>query len=407
MSYEDRLRTAVYVAPSGSEHPFEFFELSRSREKKAAVNELPEREGADVQDLDQASLRLPITAFISGRNYDQSADAFWVALNERGPGTFRHPRWGNLTVLPVSIGQTEDFSVEGGRARFTIEFVQTEIAPAFPVSTRQREASVEQAINAYATAAAQALSDSVDVTDAAVKASAVEAFEEGLTDFTESAAPLAAEEPSLAERIRATTQQITSSIDNLLDEPRELALSVIDLYRQPARSVIAVWEKARGFAGLATQLINNVANAPTTQAIIALFQALTATGALAEATLTGTVERRDRAIASAEILKGTYDAVTTALEGREGAEFRMSQDALASLKAATSTAYSLLLERSFSLKIERRVLLDGDTTPLELAYRFYPSDDIDDALDRVIDENSLVDDEIWLVPRGREVVYYA
>ncbi|MFW6312267.1 MAG: DNA circularization N-terminal domain-containing protein [Spirochaetota bacterium] len=410
MSYQDRVRTAVYVAPSGSEHQFEFFELARNREKKAPINELPEREGADIQDLNQATLRIPITAYISGPDYDEAADAFWAALDEIGPGELRHPRWGNIAVLPVSISQTEDFQVNGRRARFEIEFVKPSTT-AFPVTGAQRESAVEQSVNAFADAAATSLVEEVDFDDAATKISAAEAYEDGVAIFGEAVADLATADEPLSEQIQLLSRQLIDNMDTLIESPLELALEAIRLYRLPARTISNVWEKVRGYATLVEQLINNVEEAPTTQAIVALFQATAATGAMAEATLSGPIERRDRAVSAAETLRSTYASVMDAVEvvetADDGVDFRVSQEALVALDTAVSTAYGLLIERSYSLKSSRRIRLDSDATPIELAARFYPDSGLDEAIDHVIEENELLDSEIFLVPRGREVVYYA
>jgi hypothetical protein len=74
------------------------------------------------------------------------------------------------------------------------------------------------------------------------------------------------------------------------------------------------------------------------------------------------------------------------------------------LQEAVALITGVLVELSFTLKQERRIILDRNRTIIDLVAEFYGS--IDDQLDFFIRTNELTGSEIIEVPKGREIVYY-
>lgn len=68
-----------------------------------------------------------------------------------------------------------------------------------------------------------------------------------------------------------------------------------------------------------------------------------------------------------------------------------------------------IIEESFDLKIEKRIILTEATTPFELAYKYYAEDfatDPDGTVDYLIKTNDLADDEFFMLEVGRAVKIY-
>lgn len=68
-----------------------------------------------------------------------------------------------------------------------------------------------------------------------------------------------------------------------------------------------------------------------------------------------------------------------------------------------------IIEESFDLKIEKRIILTESTTPFELAYKYYAEDfatDPDGTVDYLIKTNDLADDEFFMLEVGRAVKIY-
>ena len=79
-------------------------------------------------------------------------------------------------------------------------------------------------------------------------------------------------------------------------------------------------------------------------------------------------------------------------------------EAYQKLQEAVALTAGFLVEISFTLKQERRIVLDRARTIIDLAAELYGS--VDDQLDFLINSNSLTGSEILELPRGREIAYY-
>lgn len=74
-----------------------------------------------------------------------------------------------------------------------------------------------------------------------------------------------------------------------------------------------------------------------------------------------------------------------------------------------SASANEILERSYKLKVEQKIVLSEDKTPISLAYEYYNEDfrnDPDGTLEYLIRTNNLTDEKFFLVPRGTEVKIY-
>lgn len=402
MSYLDRLRTAQYTSPSGAQFIFEFNALKRAGSKKSAVHEFPQQDEADVQDLGNTAIRFSIEAYLSGADYDQTADSFWDALSETGPAVLQHPRWGDLAVLPLSYAQGESFVDGMRRAIFTIDFVRVADIE-YPVTTVQTEAALSQQLDDSQDSGADSFGNQFDPQSAAETAKSKKSLTDMVNDFADVISGITAVSEDIAEEFNRKVSEFTSTIDTLILTPIALAQSLITLARLPGRTVTKIKAKVDGYGTLIGNLNNDADN--EAEAATQFLQYLAALLGLSEACLAGDMTTREEAVSASETLR---DALDIAIIGIEDIESNVSGysapvDLMALLRDILSQAAALLLEKSFSLQAERRITLEGDRTPLDLIYELYG--DIDQ-LDEFIEQNNLQGDEIFLIPRGREVAYY-
>lgn len=402
MSYLDRLRTARYISPSGAEFAFKFSDLKRASGKKAPVHEFPQQNDPDVKDLGNIAVRFAIEAYFTGADYDQVADSFWDALSENGPAALLHPRWGDLSVLPIIFNQGEAF-VDGMRqATFTIEFVRTgEIQ--YPTTTVQTEVSLENQISDSQDSASDTFGEQFDPETAAQKAGAVESLTNSIDDFSEKINQIISKNEEIAQEFNRRVSEITSTMDQLILDPVSLGQSYISLFRLPGRVTGKIKEKGHGYKLALKNLKNDAVD--IAQSAVQFFQNIAVLLGLSEACLVGDLTTREEAVGVSETLRDAMDTAISNIEIIEGnvSGYAAPADALALTKQIFSDASALMLEKSFSLKITRRIALEGDRTPLDLIYELYG--DIDQ-LDEFIEQNNLQGDELFLIPRGREVAYY-
>lgn len=406
MAYLDRLREARYRSPSGAELAFEFRELQRSGEKKAAIHEAPEADEATVQDLGNAALRFTLEAFISGPDYDRTADAFFEALRERGPGLLQHPRWGDVPALPLSVSQTEGFVDGMRRAVFQIEFVRVPEAE-YVAGAAYAEGQIAEGLEDAADSGAEEIGGGISPADAAEEERTKGGLKASLADFKERIAAAAAVSDEIGSELERAARELEDNLDALILDPITLARSWIALVRTPARAAASVKSKVRGYRA-SVETLAGIALATGAQAAEAAGRTLQFFAFLlgmCESALTGEIADRDEAVSLAGEVRGTLSDALAAVETDEAAaEYVAPESSLARLRALVALTSDLLLERSFSLRAERRIVLAADRTPLDLAYELHG--DLD-GLDDLIEQNGLSDEELFLIPRGREVRYYA
>jgi hypothetical protein len=407
MSYQDRLQQLVYTSPSGKEFTLRFTETTRERGKKAPINEFPNQNQGGVQDLGQTTPRYPVNCYIDGADYDLTADRFWQALNESGPGQLQHPRYGVIPVLPTSIRQVEQFIDGAGRATFEIDFVQAdEISLEYPRTAALASASVSASVDAAGADIGESLAD-VEIEEpgrlAALKDSVLNGLDaakgafDAVTGFTDDA----------RQAINSTVQAITTEIDALIQAPQDLAESLLSLYRLPADVVSDVGAKINGYAAILDTLID--AAISTTNRYGELFGLIgaadvnSASIAAAEASASGVSVTRARAIDAALALKNIADRQAAAIEAIGALDY---QSYYATRRALT-LALDALIQTSLSLPAERVHITTEDITPIELVYQLYGADaDLERMTDRIIDYNGLTGESIILIPAGTEVRWY-
>jgi len=103
-----------------------------------------------------------------------------------------------------------------------------------------------------------------------------------------------------------------------------------------------------------------------------------------------------------------YASLLAALEAMSASGHYPDAAMLAMLASLHANLSAYLLDAASSLRIERRIVLDGDRNPLELIRELYgEQDDIEATLDVFIARNHLGGDALLVIPRGTEIRYLA
>lgn len=411
--YDQIIRQARYISPSGASIVMQFDDVERSSGKKIAVHELPQQNIPIVQDQGNQARRYPFACYFSGENAYTQADALDAALSEIGPGTFEHPMFGNLDVLASTWAESRKLVDGLGRVDFSIEFVQAPKIKPLSASTPLSKAETvidktNTAINTSISDAAQSFSPSNAADKVASKnrvLAAVKSFGDAFRDVTSKVS-------DVSTSISRQARTITNTIDDLIEAPLELFNALATLSRTPATIVASISSKLDAYREQALAITAAVP-ASYAQAIASVESLFYALGGACEASTVGDLSSRSNAIAASDAMGTIIETVLTYIEAAEVAipGYHPNPDILVEFIDAASKARSSLLERAFSLRSERRITLDVETTPFNLIAQFYGDTadsvpDLDAALDNFISINHLIGCETCLVPAGREVVYY-
>jgi len=405
MAWNDRIKEAAYTSPSGVRTLFDYENVSREFDKKTTAFNFPDADGTYVQDLGKTGRRYPLRLFFWGDDYDLRAAAFEDSLGERGAGRLEHPVYGTVDVVPFgAITRRDDLKTAANQAVIELAFFET-IGLVYPTQQSDPGSQVLQAIDEYNAAAAGDFAAGVAI-DTAGERVALKGTFESLIDSVESGLQVVADaQDDVRKRFNAVNDSINRSIDVLIGQPLNLAFQTSILIQAPARALGSITARLDAYKNLANLIIsgNQPANENNFRA-----RDLTASGAVTGSVLSvvnNQFDRKTDALQAAEDVLAQFESVNTWKDSNlVGLDIIDTGAAYQRLQEAVALTAGFLVEISFSLKQERRVVLDRARTIIDLSAELYGS--VDDQLDFLILSNGLSGSEILELPRGREIVYY-
>jgi prophage DNA circulation protein len=400
VSFLDRLRELRYISPSGVEHKPLFDETQRTGGKKAPVHELPQRDVADVQDLGNQAEHFSMMLYFVGPDYDTAADAFYAALREKGIAILKHPRWGDREVLPLTHSQTEKFVDDIRCARFQVDFVEAPSGRAISVTT-VTPAAIQSAAASISSTIAEKVSQGMVAGDAIQKAKMKGSVMDQLSGAMDQLKAMTAAVDDVRTQIVAAGNEVERNIDTLVDTPLELAESVIAILRMPAQIETSIIAKVRGYGEHIAETIASLVDLVPCQDAASAVDLMGSTVALAESTTAGTFLSRSEAIDAYNSMTDSASVAFPAIEGLTDSVQYL--EILSLLRQLIADAQARLLEESYSLPTERRMVLAGDSNPISLAFQLYGDPE---RYNDVINENHLSSPQIFVIPRGTEIRWY-
>jgi len=386
-----------------------------------------------VQDMGMNSADIPLTVYFDGADHDKNAADFQKALYESGAWKVTHPVYGlmRLQLISYKLGAQP---VESGN----VTEVETEwLEPADDEDVSPVEdpaAKVEAAIK-------KTKLDTIKDTIAVVrnKISQVKAAAQDIKSKVNKVRAAVRNIANLPNQIINDIQSVINEVSTeVYLDIASISGSVISLIEAPALISGSVSSKIAMFANLGKQIMSdlsggsssNTANsenaenlANTADTANAVNSALTSqlflnaiTVAMAQAVISDTPETRREALSALNqyrrFTSEAQAALDKAAEMTAGAKIESqfvaraaSGEAIADLNAAVA---KYLMGAMFNLKIERRVVLDRQRSPLEIAVTEYKAtgESADYYYEFFCRTNNLHGRELLLLNAGREVVIY-
>ncbi len=418
-TWADRLIEAAYTSPSGTRIKFMYEDVERVGEKRGTVYEFPGVDGGYVQQHGFGARRYPLTCFFSGRDCDRQASAFEVAVYENGIGTLEHPRYGKISVVPLGdILRRDDLKSAANQSIVQLTFWTT-IKDLYPNGAKDARSEIEASIDGYDVVAAQAYADKVDLASGVAKANAKASVRALLREVSGALQSVADATSSVRREFDDNVRLINYGIDVLVGQPLLLAQQIQNLINAPARALAGIRSRLEGYAALASRIFSSRAGRPELSAIdpvasllkrsndfhLARLFAGSAVAGSIRSTIEHTFGTRPEAAAAAVDVTALFDS-SVAWSDQGFAELGEvdTGESYQALRSAAALAAGRLIEASFTLVAERRLVLDRPRTIVDLAAELYGT--VDDALDRLILNNALTGEEILEVPRGRTILYY-
>ena len=413
MSWLDRIREAAYTSPSSVRLTFDYEDVRKSVDKKTTAFDFPDADGTFIQDLGHTGRRYPLRVFFWGDDYDTEADTFEAALLERGTGKLEHPIYGTVDVVPFgTITRRDDLKTAANQAIIEVAFWET-IGIIYPTSQNDPASNVLTAVDEYNNTAAAEFEEVTDLDSAVEQSSFKNTYQASLDAVKSGLQSVADTQDDVKKQFDAINDSINNGIDILVSEPLTLAFQTTQMIQAPARALTNIEARLDGYANLANLIIggdDNIA-VPGLDSRHSndfhtddLYASTYVTGSIVSV-VNNQFNTKTEALQAADVVLTQF---ANLVEWRDNNFQSLSEidtgGAYQQLLEAVALAAGFLVEISFSLKQERRIVLDRNRTIIDLVAELYGS--IDDQLDFFINSNDLSGTEILELPRGREIVYY-
>lgn len=405
MGWQERLKEAAYNSPSGKRVVFDFEDVKKIITKKTAAYDFPDVDGTYIQDSGHSGRRIPLRLFFWGDNYDTASEEFEQLLLERGKGIIEHPIYGTIDVVPFGeIGRRDDLKTAANQAIFEVTFFET-IGLIYPSTQGDPASQIQTGIEDLNEKAATNYQDNLTL-DTAIERVTVENDNLALVaTVNEALKTVAATDSEINQQFSAITSSINNSIDVLITQPLSLAFQSSLMIQAPARALTSIQARLEAYGNLAQQIIaNNTHKSNNDFRTKDLYASAYVTGSILS-TINHQFATKNEALEAAAQVLTQFEQLTA---WRDASFANIDQidtgETYQQLLDVVSLTAGFLVELSFSLKQEHRIILDRDRAIIDLAAELYG--EVDNQLDFLIISNDLSGDEIFEIKMGREIVYY-
>ncbi len=409
MSWRERIQPAAYTSPGGTRTLFIYENVSRTSEKKTTAFEFPDVDGTFIQDLGVTGRRYPFRVIFSGDDYDQEAVKFEASLNERGAGRLEHPIYGNKVVVPTgSITRRDDLKTGANQAIIELSFWES-INIIYPTGVIDPASSVLDGVTGFNDSMAGQFS-AIDLDSVGDQADFKSGFGALLDTAKSGLRTLADSQASISNQFNAVFNSISNGIDILVGDPLTLAFQTMIMLQAPARALTLFQARLDAYSNLLNSIIKSpdggVGSVSTLNGLTTgdLFASTYVASTVLSSVNNQFATKPDAINAAAAITEQLDELIVWRDNNFESLGEIDTGESYQSLLNVVALASGFLVDISFDLQQERRVILDRARNPIELTAELYGV--VDAKLDFLIQSNALTGSEILEIPAGREIVYY-
>ncbi len=401
MAWTDRIRDADYTSQSGTVTKFDFEVINNTPAKKTSFYTFGNTPGAFGQNFGLGARTFAIRAFITGADYDTTADAFSTSLEEAGTGFFTHPLQGRKTVIATTIARRDDLVKEAGQAVFELTFVET-LTNLFPTPSASQSDLVSSSISSYDTAAPISFNDSITLETSSETANFETKYDNALNATLELLSRTMSSD--VLRNFEGSISGIKNGLSALTDagELNELASQTIASIRF-ATDLNDLSDLTSSLLQTTTQTVDNEdVNNKTINKLFSFSSVIT----MANSTLDTTFKNRGEAIDAAVFLEGQQSSVTTwNFEQNELIGAVNADNSYSPFFNTVTRESGRLVADTFDLPIEQFIVLDKARSVIDLTSELYDSSD-SSLVNNVIYENNLIGEEVITVPAGKTIRFY-
>lgn len=413
----DNPQKAKYKSPTGRISTFDYEDLEHSFTSKSGVFENASGNGTYVQGNGVTGIRAPMACIFHGNGYDKAAKYFMASLSEPGVGVLYHPVYDKeIYVKAVGDIVRSDQLLSGrGQVTVTVQFYET--AP-LKVGKKSDVGSVFDEMFEVVAAdfAAKAKLD-----DAPSRESFKNRINRMLATVKNALKKASGTISKANSAIDGTADSMARGIDIIVGEPLALARQTQILIGEPMRQKDRIKDKLAAYRNLAGDIFSQTLEEPNKYSSDYINQfhmdnviarSIIANSAMLAMETGDYVSRSDyfnqaiSLIQLADDYQEWNDANYAAIVGDEIDESEQDTgNGLYELLELVRFSSAFLLENADQTKTKVSIRTISERTPIDLCYQLYGTAEFD-TLDMFVMTNEIVGDEMFLIPTGREIVYF-
>jgi len=402
------------MSPSGAVISFLTDTLERQGGKKGSTQEILDSSESITQDQGNKTYTFPMTIYFPGEDYDLAADPLIKAFEEKYtqdfPGILQHPRWGDINVFPLTWSQKEEL-VKGSQ----ISYIEVTFVQSFPKKyPATDQASIDSALSnidnmsssaqliADASAAAANIAGKIE-SAVGIISGALEAVTAGIEAIEDTMNAIQSGIDGMIDDIAGNAFLLVSAAQRLMRAPariKDSTLDKIDVYTQMTKDLCDTF-----FDPNETSPVNKRNNAIMLESIGGYAAAVTA-----EAAVFTDYSIRTQSISAIESINDSLDYYNSKIalartDGNVSDEFSGDHNFYSLLMDTIARINESLLNKTFSLKAEKKFILKQNSDSITLCYENYGKVD-NDTIIFFQNTNKLIENEFIEIPAGREIVVY-
>lgn len=419
MTWQERLRDSIELtSPLGSVFTANWIGNARTLEKKLGIFQYPKLAGSVVQDLDVGGTRYPLTVFFEGPDHDTTANEFFKSCSENGPWNIVHPVRGRLRLQLIFVTESISPVESGNITEFTTEWIEPLDEFSVP-SLPELSSTITAQVNQLNTTASEQFVSNL-IQD---KFKQIERITSAVTSVVGSVTKILSPIYQSSAAINSRVVSIIRGIQDLISDPiidaAGLAGQIQNLIQIPLLASEDIPERLTAYGSLLAEALavapGSSANKEINTAAVQELSATSVLAAIARTSASGDLRTRQEAIGAAENMSDSFTVMTDTLDDSQeifnendiDLQYFSQSESFSDSSVISAQTIAYLLEKSFSLAIEKRFILKVPRAPIEIAITEYGTlGDNDENFDLFLDSNKLQSSDILLLNSGREVVVY-
>lgn len=362
--------------------------------------------GSQINQEEPQSRRFNLEIHFIGENHIDIGEQFRISAGDRRPWTIIHPFYDEITVHPVRLRfDHRRYNV----TTITGQVVET-IPDRFPRETADRELVLQLQKDEVDELAALTFQDQTDT----ITASEVNDISASIEQIESNSNTILDEANQVEFRNRVLNAQ--RDLTNITTQPLQFLRTLQSTINFPSTVAAAVRARVENLVETFERVVESLANITglsRNSKVYGESSGATIISALITASTTNrTIQTRGEIEDIIDIILNTYDRYLTVLDGFETTtqtqldSYAPDPNTQSQLSLFIYFSLSALIDISLDSQQEISVVNEADSNVIILTHRFYGLDENDENLDRFIETNNISLDELLLVPKDREVVYY-